>query len=146
MAVIDPTFPEPFYESLARGKFNFASDVFKVALSLNAPDDTTLEVYDDIDEIAALAGYAEGGQTTTPTLQRVGAVVDIFFTDTTFAASGTYPQFRYIYVYDFTHADKPVVCYYDYGSIISMLSGDGFVVDFSAVFGAVRITLGVPPS
>ena len=54
-------------------------------------------------------------------------------------ASGTVGPFRYVVIYDDTVATDPLVGYYDYGSSITLNSGDSFTVDFDATNGFIQI-------
>jgi hypothetical protein len=56
--------------------------------------------------------------------------VDVVFT----ASGGSIGPFRYVIIYNDTPTSPadPLVCYYDYGSSITLLDGETFTVDFGA--------------
>ena len=45
-------------------------------------------------------------------------------------ASGAVGPFRYVIVYNDTAANDPLICYFDYGSEVTLASGDTFKLDF----------------
>jgi hypothetical protein len=59
----------------------------------------------------------------------------IDFNDLTLTASGgTVGPFRYVYIYDDTPSSPadPLVCYFDYGSSITLASGETLLISFNA--------------
>lgn len=82
---------------------------------------------------AAANGYTTGGNTlasqdaeqTTGTLALSGA--DSVFT----ATAGGIGPFRYVILWNDTHASDGLIGYYDYGSSITLADGETFTVDFS---------------
>lgn len=107
----------------------------KVALTNTAPNVATHTVLADITEIAAGNGYTAGGADTqndgtetTGTLTVTG--VDVVFT----ASGGSIGPFRYVVLYNDTPTSPadPLIGYWDYGSSITLLTGETFTVDFGA--------------
>jgi len=117
-----------------------ASDQFVVALSNTAPGDEVPPPTGDGDGV--LANVTEVAYTwcssrdiVTVSSSQTGGTYSLVLTDLTLTATGgAVGAFRYVYVYDDTvvaPAD-PLVCYYDYGSSITLADGETLLIDFAA--------------
>jgi len=117
---------------------DFDADTFKVMLTNTAPVSTN-SVKADLTEISAGNGYTAGGTATTITHSRSTGTSKIVGTDVVFTASGgSIGPFRYAVLYDDTPAASPtdpLVAFWDYGSSITLASGETFTVDFDATNG-----------
>lgn len=124
------------------GVHNFSSDVIKVALSNVAPIATNA-IFSDITEISAGNGYSAGGTTSAVTETTASGVYKLTATNVVFTASGgSIGPFRYVVVYDSTPTspNKPLIAWLDYGSSITLNSGETFTVAFDATNGLFTIT------
>ncbi len=137
-----------FTQDLADGVHNMAtgtSQVYKVMLTNTAPVATN-HLYGDIssNEVANGNGYSTGGATTTITDSTSGGVEKVLASDVTWTASGAgFGPFRYAVVYNTTPTTplKPLICWFDYGSSISLSNvGDTFTVDFDGTNGLFTVT------
>lgn len=137
----DPVFFYCFHDDLSAGKHVVGTSAYKVCLTNTQPNLADAS-YTDLSEIASGNGYTTGGDSTTVTKTTSLGTTRWFGTDVTFAATGAMATFRYAVVYNNTHASKPLVCYYDYGQAISLGATDGFVVDFNATLGFVKLEYG----
>lgn len=63
----------------------------------------------------------------------------LVLTDLVLTASGSVGPFRYIYIYDDASTNDKLICYYDYGSSITMSSGETFTIDFDGSAGVLTI-------
>jgi hypothetical protein len=132
-----------FSEQLANGVQNFATDVYKVALSNTAPVATNT-ILSNITQISAGNGYTSGGSTTTITLAEVTGTTTVSGTEVVFTASGgSIGPFRYIVLYNdtTTSPSKPLVAWWDYGSSITLADGETFTVKFSNTTPGAIFTL-----
>jgi hypothetical protein len=132
-----------FSEQLANGVQNFATDVYKVALSNTAPVATNT-ILSDITQISAGNGYTSGGSTTTITLAEVTGTTTVSGTQVVFTASGgSIGPFRYVVLYNDTTSSpsKPLVAWWDYGSSITLADGETFTVKFSNTSPGAIFTL-----
>jgi hypothetical protein len=132
-----------FSEQLANGVQNFATDVYKVALSNTAPVATNT-ILSDITQISAGNGYTSGGSTTTITLAEVTGTTTVSGTQVVFTASGgSIGPFRYVVLYNdtTTSPSKPLVAWWDYGSSITLADGETFTVKFSNTSPGAIFTL-----
>ena len=122
---------------------NASSDTYKVYLTnaVSATDvtyntGTTLE-------ITAGSGYTAGGATcTTVSATTTSGTFKLILSlpSPTWTASGAVGPFRYAVLYDSTTATNNLIGYWDYGSSISMASGDTFTVTLDAVNGVFQVT------
>jgi hypothetical protein len=132
-----------FSEQLANGVQNFATDVYKVALSNTAPVATNT-ILSNITQISAGNGYTSGGSTTTITLAEVTGTTTVSGTQVVFTASGgSIGPFRYVVLYNDTTSSpsKPLVAWWDYGSSITLADGETFTVKFSNTSPGAIFTL-----
>jgi hypothetical protein len=123
-----------FVEELAKGshQLHAAGHTLKVALSNVAPTVATDADLTDITQIAATTnGYAPADIQND--VSRTGSTLTLTAVDVTFTQSGTSAMgpFRYIVIYNDDASDK-LVCFWDYGSEVTLTgsSGETFVVDF----------------
>lgn len=126
-----------FTTDLTNAKHDFASHSYKVMLS-NAAPVVTNTAKANITEITAGNGYTAGGTATTVTKSNSLGVETMFAADVVFtAAGGSIGPFRYIVLYNDTQTTpaKPLVCWWDYGSSISVSTGQTFTTDFDAGTG-----------
>lgn len=126
---------ECFVENVAEKVHNLGSDTLKIALTNTAPNAATHTVLADITEISAGNGYTAGGSavTVTGSAQSGGTYslsqsADVVFT----ASGGSIGPFRYAVLYNDTSTSDSLIGYWDYGSSISLNSGETFTVDMGA--------------
>lgn len=110
---------------------NLATDQFVVALTNTAPTASN-SVLADITQIT-YTNLSSRNITTTSSSQTSGTYT-LVLADLTLTASGSVGPFRYVVIYDDTPTSPadPLVCWYDYGSSITMASGETFTIDFGA--------------
>jgi len=115
-------------------------DTFSIALSNTAPGAETTPPTGDGDGV--LANVTEVAYTncsaralTLATSAQTGGTYAVDFNDLVLTASGgSVGPFRYVYVYDDTPASPadPLVCYFDYGSSITLQDGETLTIQFDA--------------
>lgn len=123
---------------------NLGSDVLKIILTNSAPTATNA-IYTDITEISNGNGYTTGGATVTVssssqsggTYKLIGSAAN-----PTWTASGSVGPFRYVVLYDTTPSSpsKPLVGYWDYGSALTLSSGNTFTVSFDGTNGILQLS------
>lgn len=129
---------ESFIEKQYVAGIDWDADTFKIALTNTAPNVATNDFFDDITEISAGNGYSAGGTATTITASRSGGTLKVSGSDVVFTASGgSIGPFRYAIFYKSTGTagTSPLVSYWDYGSNLTLASGETFTVDFDATNG-----------
>lgn len=130
-------------EQVNKGVHVWSSNTFKAALSNSAPNatDTT---FSQISEISAGNGYSAGGMTLdSVTLTESGGTAKVTIADEVLTASGgSIGPFRYVVIYNdsATSPADALVCWFDYGSSITLAAGETFTIDFDATNGLWQMT------
>lgn len=127
-----------FVEDLAEKVHNLGSDQLRVALTNSAP----------IVSNTVLANITEISYTnlstraiTTSTSSQTSGTYKLVLTDLVLTASGAVGPFRYVTVYNDTPTSPadPLIGWYDYGSSISLASGETFTIDFDGTNGLLTL-------
>jgi hypothetical protein len=128
-----------FAEQIGKAIHDFSTHTIKVMLTNTAPTSTNA-VKADLTEISAGNGYTAGGTAASATWSETSGTAKLVLADTTFTASGgSIGPFRYAVIYNDTSASDNLIGYYDYGSSISLASGESLTVDFDATNGVLQI-------
>lgn len=125
-----------FVEKLAEKTFNLGSDTLKIALT-NTAHTSTWSQLSELTQIS-YTNCSTRNITTSSSAQTTGTY-KLVLTDLVLTASGTVGPFRYIYIYDDTATNDELIGYYDYGSSISLASGDTFTIDFDGSNGVLTL-------
>lgn len=124
-------------EFLVEG-INAGSDAWKVALSntVNVADTTFTPGTTDL---ATGNGYTAGGNaaTTSSSTQSAGTYKLVLNSPATWTATGSVGPFRYAILWDSTTSQP--VGYWDYGSSITLTSGDTFTVTLDGTNGVFTV-------
>lgn len=131
-----------FVEQLGKGvhQLHAAGHTLKVALTNTAPNASTNTVFADITEISAGNGYTAGGEDIANDYTESSGTGTLTATDVVFTASGgSIGPFRYAVIYNDTPTSPadPLICYYDYGSSITLADTETFTVDFGASLATI---------
>ena len=128
---------DSFVEAVAEKVHNLGSDQLTIALTNTAPVAGN-SLLANITEIT-YTNLSTRNLTTSASSQTSGlyklVVNDITLTST----GGSTGPFRYVVVYNSTAASGPLVGFFDYGSSITLLSGESLTVDFDQVNGLLTI-------
>lgn len=118
---------------------NLGSDTFKVALCNTAPTSSN-SVLADLTLASGAPTNLDSDTLTTTSSSQTSGTYKLVLQDKTMTASGTVGPFRYIVIYDdtVTSPADPLVGYYDYGSSITLNSGDSFTVNFDESNGFIQ--------
>ena len=132
-----------FVEHLAEKVHNLGSDTLKVCLTNTAPSAGN-SVFADLTEISAGNGYTAGGtQSTQSSSAQSSGTYKLVLADVTFTASGgSIGPFRYATLYNDTPTSPadPLILYWDYGTSLTLTSGNSFSVDFDGSAGVATLT------
>lgn len=120
-----------FSEQACRGKHDFGSHVFKVALSNGTPS-AAHTMRSDISELATGNGYTVGGITTAITIAEASGITTVTASDCTWTPSGAGITYRYAALYNDTQTSPadPLVGYWDNGGSVTVGPGNTLKVDF----------------
>ena len=132
---------DKFVLNLGSKIFNLASDQLKVALTNTAPTASTVNQYSDLTSPLAttnLSGATPFNITTTSYTQTSGTA-KLILADLTLTATGAVGPFRYIVLYSDTATNDEIIGFYDYGSSVTLASGDTFTIDFDASNGVLTV-------
>jgi hypothetical protein len=128
---------DSFVEAVAEKVHNLGSDQLTIALTNTAPVAGN-SLLANITEIT-YTNLSTRNLTTTASSQTAGlyklVVSDITLTST----GGSTGPFRYVVVYNSTAAGGPLIGFFDYGSSITLLSGESLTVDFDQTNGLLTI-------
>jgi len=125
---------DDFVEQLILKKHDFGSagDTFRVYLSNELPL-VTDTVKTDVAEISGGNGYTAGGEDIQNSVTVAGGTATVACVDVVWTASGgSIGPFRYVPVYNDTQTSPldALVNWWDYGSALTLNSGESFTVDF----------------
>jgi hypothetical protein len=127
-------------EALAEKKHDFGADTLKVMLTNSAPVNTNT-VKADLTEISSGNGYTAGGSTVTITTSaQTAGLYKLVGNDVTITASGgSIGPFRYVVLYNDTATNDELIGWWDYGSSITLLTGETITIDLDASNGILTI-------
>jgi hypothetical protein len=136
-----------FVEHLAEKVHNLGSDQLVVALSDTAPSAqgtrpdllTANCILANVSQIS-YTNCSSRNLTTTSSAQSSGTYT-LILGDLTLTASGTVGPFRYVYIFNSsaTLVTNPLIGYYDYGSSITLATGETFTIDFNDSTGVLTL-------
>jgi hypothetical protein len=129
----------PFAEYIYEGVMNLGGDTLKVMLTNVAPT-TANGVKADLTDITAQNGYSAGGtQATISSSTQTSGTYKLVLADVVFTASGgSFGPFQYADLYDDTPSGTPtdpLIGWWNYGSSISINTGETFTWDADATNG-----------
>jgi len=119
-----------FVEDLAEKKHNLASDTLKVAFS-NASNAPSASLDKKLADITTIASPAVDSVTLTVSSSGLDSgVYKLVLEDKTLTASADVGPFQYVIIYNDDATNKELICWYDYGTEVTLASGDTFKLDF----------------
>ena len=119
-----------FVEDICEKKHNLGSDTLKVALSnaSNAPSASADVKLADITTVS-VANLDSVTLTVSSSSQSSGTY-KLVLADKTMTASGAVGPFQYVIIYNDSASNKELICWYDYGSEVTLAKDDTFKLDF----------------
>ena len=126
-----------FVEFLAEKRINLGSDQLVIALT-NTAHTSTWDELADLTQVS-YTNLSTRNITTSSSAQTSGTY-KLVLTDLVLTSSGgTTGPFRYVYIYSDTATNDDLICYFDYGSALTLQNGDTFTIDFDASNGVLQI-------
>lgn len=116
-----------FVEQLGLGKHNLNTDTLNIYLSNATPSQSLDAVKTDLAEITNQNGYTAPVDIQNTWAESSGTAT-LTGTAVTITASGAVGPFQYVVLYNDTQTSPadPLIGYWDYGSAISLASGETF--------------------
>lgn len=129
---------QPFVEDLAEKVYQLETDALTVALSATAPTNTW-RTRSQMTEVS-YSNLSARVLTVSSSAQSSGTY-KLVIADLILTASGAVATFRYVVIYDDTPTSPadPLICYFDYGSDVTLASGETFTLDFDGTNGLLQI-------
>ena len=127
-----------FVADICNKVHNLGSDQLKVALTAaaHAPVATNT-ILANLTEVS-YTNLSTRNITLTSSTQTSGTY-SLILADLTLTASGAVATFRYVVIYNSTAGSGNLICWFDYGSNVTLASGDTFVIDFDNTNGLLQI-------
>jgi hypothetical protein len=129
-----------FVEALSEGVHNLGSNTLKIMLTNSAPIASNT-VKANLTDISAGNGYTAGGTAVTITSSsQTAGLYKLIGTDVVFTASGgSIGPFRYAALYNDTDTNDELIGWWDYGSSITLLTGETLTVDLDPTNGILTV-------
>lgn len=127
-----------FVEAVAEKVHNLGSDQLKVALcaAANAPVAGNSQL-SNLTEVS-YTNCSSRNVTTSASAQSSGTY-KLTCADLVLTASGAVGPFRYVVLYNDTATNDELIAWWDYGSDITLASGETFTIDFDGTNGVLTI-------
>ena len=129
---------QSFVEAMAEKVHNLGSDDLTVALTTNAnapsATDTQLTYLTEIAYTECSARVI-----TVSASAQTGGTYKLTCTDLVLTSSGTVGPFQWVVIYNDTATNDELICYFDYGSEITLSNGETFTLDFDDSEGLLQI-------
>lgn len=128
-----------FVEAVAEKVHNLGSDQLVVALTAaaNAPVATNT-VLANLTQISYT--NCSSRNITTSTSSQTSGTYRLVLTDLVLTASGgSIAAFRYVVIYNDTATNDELIGWYDYGSDLTIASGETFTIDFDGTNGLLSL-------
>lgn len=129
-----------FVEDMAEKVHNLGSDQLVIALTAaaNAPT-TSNTILANLTQISYT--NCSTRNVTTSSSSQTSGTYKLVLTDLTLSASGgSVGPFRYVVLYNDTSTSDSLIGFVDYGSEITLASGESLTIDFDGTNGAISIT------
>lgn len=128
-----------FVEALAEKVHNLGSDTLTIALcsTANAPVSSNTQL-SNLTQIAYT--NLSSRVLTTSTSSQTSGTYKLVINDLVLTASGgSVASFQYVVVYNDTATNKELICWFDYGSAVTLANGETLTLDFDATNGLLQL-------
>lgn len=133
---------DSFVEAMAEKVHNLGSDTLKIML-VNSPAPTASNTQkSNLTEISAGNGYSAGGtavsiasSSQTSGVYKLAPTGNVVFT----ASGGSIGPFQYAVLYNDTATNDELIGWWNYGSSISLNTGETFTVDLDESNGILQV-------
>lgn len=125
-----------FVKNLAEQKIDLSGNGLTIALT-NTPHNADWDELADLTQIS-YTNLSSRVCTVSSSSQTAGTY-KLVLADLTLTASGAVGPFQYFYLYDDNSTGDKLIGYYDYGSTITLSTGETVTLDFDASNGVLTI-------
>lgn len=131
---------QSFVEKVAEKVHNLGADTLTVALcaAANTPVATN-DVLGDLTQIS-YTNLSSRALTTATSTHTTGTYKLVINDLTLTASGGAVAAFRYIVIYNDTAASDDLICWFDYGSALTLADGETLTLDFDGTQGLLQIS------
>jgi hypothetical protein len=127
---------DSFVENLAEGAINLGGAGITVALTNTAHTPT----WDELADLTQISyDNLSSRVCTVSTSAQTSGTYKLVLADLVLTASGAVGPFQYVYLYDDSSTGDKLIGYYDYGSPVTLASGETFTIDFDGSNGVLTI-------
>lgn len=129
---------QSFVEAVAEKVHNLGSDQLVIALTnnSNAPVNTNTQL-SNLTQIS-YTNLSSRNVTTSSSAQSSGTY-KLVCADLVLTASGAVAAFEYVVLYNDTATNDELIGWWDYGSNLTLASGETFTIDFDGTNGVLQI-------
>jgi hypothetical protein len=129
-----------FVEAMAEKAHNLGADVLTAFLTANA--NTPVAGNSQLSNITQIAytNLSTRVLGITSSAQTAGTY-KLILTDLVLTATGAVATFRQIGIYNDTATNDELICWFDWGSDVTLASGDSLTLDFDGTNGVMQIAL-----
>lgn len=127
-----------FVEALAEKVHNLGSDTLKVALT-NTVHTASWTQLSNLTLATGCPANLDSVTLTVSTSAQTDGTYKLVIADKTITATGAAGPFQYVYIYNDTATNDELIAYYDYGSAVTLGTGDTFTLDFDGTNGVLQI-------
>ena len=131
---------QSFVEALAEGKHDLGSDTLKVtfAAAANAPSASADAVLADFTQITLT--YVDSQTLTVSSSAQTSGTYKLVIADKVVTATGgAVGPLRYVVIYNDTAANDELICFFDYGSEITLADTETLTLDFDGTNGLLQL-------
>ena len=125
-----------FVENLAEKLIDLSGAELTIALT-NTAHTAAWDELADLTEVSYTNCSAR--VITVSTSAQTTGTYKLVCADLTLTATGAVGPFQYVYIYDDGSTGNKLIAYYDYGSAVTLASGDTFKIDFDGTNGVLTI-------
>lgn len=128
-----------FVEALAEKVHNLGSDTLTVALcaTANAPVASNTQL-SDLTQIS-YTNLSSRVLTVSSSAQSSGTYKLVINDLTLTASGGAVAAFQYVVIYNDTATNDELICWFDYGSALTLADGESLTLDFDGTNGLLQL-------
>lgn len=123
-----------FVEAICEKVHNLASDQLAAFLTTNA--NAPVATNSQLSQITPISyTNLSSRNITTGSSSQSSGTYKLILTDLVLTASGAVATFRWVGIYNDTATNDELVCFFDYGSDVTLANGETFTLDFDGTNG-----------